>query len=159
MSGFANLTYIATGVTQVFYIDIPFASDLQYKTLVNVSYTYEPLNGVITYTVNGTTLSNFYIPSNLEITKNLQPVKHNLSIITASANTVSHTSAFHNVTIEAVSSATLASEEVKPFDQGSDIYPNPSSDYINISTKSALKHVDIIDLSGRKVIEGTEKKV
>ena len=151
LNGYANLTNTTTGATQVFTINIPFATNLQANTWVNASYTYDVVNGVITYTVNGTTLSNFYIPGNLQITKNLQPVKHNLSIIPAPANTVSQTAAFDNVAIEAVSSVTLSSVEANLSNDEVAIYPIPAADHLNISTKSTVINVEIFDLSGRKI--------
>lgn len=91
IKGYASLKDTGTGSRQTFTIDIPAGNNLQDNTWVNVYYTYDPQNGVITYSVNGTMHQNFYIPGDLEITKNLQPVKHNLSIIVAPANTVQHT--------------------------------------------------------------------
>ncbi len=151
LNGYANLTNTTTGATQVFTIDIPFATNFQANTWISASYAYDGVNGVITYTVNGATLSNFYIPANFQITKNLQPVKHNLSLMPAPANTVSQTAAFDNITVEAASSVTLSSLEAASSDQEVVIYPNPADDHLKISTGSTIKNVEIVDLSGRKL--------
>lgn len=101
--------------------------------------------------MNGATLSNFYIPANFQITKNLQPVKHNLSIIPAPANTVSQTAAFDNITIEAASTGTLSSLEVESSNKEVVISPNTANDHLKIFTGSNVKNVEIFDLSGRKL--------
>lgn len=48
---------------------------------------------------------------------------------------------------------------VKEFEYQLDIYPNPFNEVINISTNRNLKSIELLDLSGKKILESQDKTI
>lgn len=151
VNGFANLTNNTTLATGFFSITGISALVLPANTWVSVGYTYDSVNGVITYTVNGTT-STLNI-NGYTVTKNLVPVEHDIASFPLAGNTASTTAAVDNVTISATNSAALGTAVVGQIGKVEiSLYPNPTSDYLNFSAK--VKSVQIFDAAGRNVSAG-----
>lgn len=77
---------------------------------------------------------------------------------------VEHVSELHNVTIDnaftfipLVLSLPLSSAESEM--QGVSIYPNPVNDVLNISIEDTLESVKLIDVSGRVILESTQRSI
>lgn len=147
--GMANLTvsgtpgfYNITGISTVTY---------PANTWVKVGFTYDKVNGVITYTIGGVTST--LAVNGATVTKNLDGTQFNLLHNFNTGNTATTTSAFDNYVVDAVNTATLGVVTVGQIEKTANvtIYPNPTVDYINIKSTSRVISVKIIDLSGKTV--------
>ena len=147
--GMANLTVSGT---PGFY-NITGISAVQYpaNTWVKVGFTYDKVNGVITYTIGGVTST--LVVDGATVTKNLDGTQFNLLHNFNTGNTAATTSAFDNYVVDAVSAATLGVSTVGQIEKTSNvtIYPNPTADFISIKSLSRVISFNIVDLSGKAV--------
>lgn len=154
LNGNANLTPSAGGASGFFTISGLTPNTYPANTWISVEFTYDPVNGVITYTIDGvkSTLSI----NNYTITKNLVPSQHNLinQVIATPANTMVNTGALDNYSLTAVNAATLGVVTVGEIEKTANvsIYPNPTADYINVKSTSKVISVNVVDLSGKSVV-------
>ncbi len=150
-TGQANLTNTATSATGFFNITGISAVTYPANTWVKVGFTYDKVNGVITYTIDGTTVTLSI--GGYTITKNLDGTQFNALSQVNTGNVASTTCSFDNYTVEAVNSTTLGVTTVGQIEDGLDvsIYPNPTTDFINIKSTSKIKSVSIVDISGKIV--------
>lgn len=148
--GMANLTVSGT---PGFY-NITGISNVQYpaNTWVKVGFTYDKVNGVITYTIGGVTST--LAVNGATVTKNLDGTQFNLLHNYNTGNTAGTTSAFDNYVVDAVNAATLGVVTVGQIEKTANvtIYPNPTADYINIKSTSKVISINVVDLSGKSVV-------
>jgi len=148
-TGQANLTNTTTSATGFFNITGISAVTYPANTWVTVGCTYDKVNGIITYTIGGvtTTLSI----SGYTITKNLDGTQFNVVSQFNTGNTASTTSSIDNYSVQAVNSTVLgvAAGQIEGNISEISIYPNPTSDYINIKSESKIKNVILVDISGK----------
>lgn len=152
--GMANLTSNATQATGFYNITGISAATFPANTWVTVGFTYDKVNGVITYTIDG--VKSTLAINGYTITKNLDGSQFNVisQVSTSPANTASLVSAIDNYSVEAVNAATLGVTVVGQIaDHSADvtIYPNPATDIINLKSTSKIISASIIDLSGKVV--------
>lgn len=150
-TGQANLTNTATSAPG--YFNITGISTVTYpaNTWVTVGLTYDKVNGVITYTIGGVTTSLSI--AGYTITKNLDGTQFNVVSQFNATNAASTTTAIDNYSVEAVNAASLGVTTVGQIEGNLDIsiYPNPTSDYINIKSASKVLRASIVDLSGKNI--------
>lgn len=60
-------------------------------------------------------------------------------------------SAFDNCTVTAVNSILLATSDTKKESIKKVLYPNPTSDILNIKSNSEIQSIEVFDISGRKM--------
>ena len=83
----------------------------------------------------------------------------------ATGNTVSNEVAFDNILVQFGNTATLGVNDVTTLTEISNkvsLYPNPTSEILNIKTDSKINAVSVVDMTGRKVnvkLEGTQVDV
>lgn len=150
-TGYLNMTSSSTNVAGYYSFS---ASTTTYpaNTWVKVGYTYDKVNGVATYTIAGVT--NTYVFNGLTTTKNLDGSQFNIVSQVIAGNTASTTTALDNYTVQAVSSAVLgtkAAGKVNGETAYISIYPNPSSDFVNVKSSAKIDSVSIVDVSGKTV--------
>ncbi len=147
--GMANLTvsgtpgfYNITGISAVTY---------PANTWVKVGFTYDKVNGVITYTIDGVTTT--LAIAGATVTKNLDGSQFNVLSNYNTGNTATTTSAVDNYVADAVNAATLGVVTVGQIEKTANVtvYPNPTADYINIKSTSRVISVNVIDVSGKSV--------
>lgn len=119
------------------------------NTWISVGYTYDPINATATYTINGMTYP-ITPPAGSTITPGLVPLRHDITGLFITGNSVVNTFAVDNYSIEAINPATLSANEVSDKKLLS-ISPNPTSDYLTINSKEKIKSVRVFDVSGRKI--------
>jgi len=147
ISGLANLTSSA-GVSGFYNITGISSTVFPANTWVTVGYTYDSVNGVITYTVNGSTIT--LAVAGYTITKNLVPDEHDITSAFGTGNNASTTAAIDNVSIQAVNAASLGTATVGQIGNiAISLFPNPTADYLNFSGK--VKSVQVFDAAGRNV--------
>lgn len=149
LNGHASLTPAAGGAAGFYTITGLTANTYPANTWISVAFTYDPVNGVITYTIDG--VKSTLNIANFNITKNLIPSQHNLvnQVIATPANTVVNTGAIDNYSVSAENAATLGTGVYVNANAKLSLYPNPTSDYLNFSAK--VKTVQIFDAAGRNV--------
>lgn len=150
-TGMASLTNTSTSVVGFYNITGISAVPYPANTWVKVGFTYDKVNGAITYTINGVT-ANLAI-GGYTITKNLDGTQFNMITTANAANTASTTAAFDNYVVDAVNAAALGVTTVGQIenDLNVSIYPNPTSDYINIKSNVKVSSVTIVDMTGKNV--------
>ena len=146
LNGQANIT--PTGGASGFY-NITGITPNTYpaNTWISVAFTYDSVNGIITYTVDGvkTTLNI----AGYAVTKNLAPNQHNIVNQVISTNTAVNTGSIDNYVISAENTASLATGQAVTNNAKISLYPNPTADYLNFSAK--VKSAQIFDAAGRNV--------
>jgi len=115
----------------------------EFKYTGSILYSYstgQVTSGGMTYT--GTTVAGL-VPSESDIVND-----------TAAGNTVANTAGVDLWNVEFSNNATLSVEDTKEATEGKlfvSIYPNPTSDILNIKTDSKINSVSVVDLTGRKI--------
>lgn len=150
-TGYLNMTSTTTNAA-AYYSFSPGATTYPANTWVKVGYTYDKVNGIATYTIAGVT--NTFTFNGLTTTKNLDGTQFNMVSQAATGNTATNTSALDNYTVQAVNSAVLGTKAVGNVNgdvADINIYPNPSSDFVNVKSSSKIQSVSIVDVSGKVV--------
>lgn len=125
-TGLAALTNTATSATGFYNISGISAVTFPANTWVTVGFTYDKVNGAITYTING--VSSTIAIGGYTVTKNLDGTQVNVVSQFNTGNTASTTSSIDNYTIEAVNAASLATSTSSISSSKLAVYPNPTSD-------------------------------
>ncbi|MFL9833238.1 T9SS type A sorting domain-containing protein [Chryseobacterium terrae] len=117
------------------------------NTWYNISLSYNYTDGQTKISVNGTAYGPFTSTANKNITE--------IDIYTGE-NTL--TSGIDNIDINAVSSVTLGTTEaiVK---SDLNVYPNPVSDIVNVTSDKKISNVTITDLSGKTILKSKDSKL
>jgi len=74
--------------------------------------------------------------------------------VTAAGNTVSKTAGFDNVTVEFTNNAALSTNDLSSYVRATPavkLFPNPTSDILNIMSDSKIINVSVSDFSGKKL--------
>lgn len=142
---------VETGYTNSYYADLPeyFSNTYPPNTWIPVAYTYNPL-GIITFTVNGVMKTVVQVGPN-SIAKNAIPQYHRIGMYNYDENnttTVGTTMAVDNFKLEAVPSL-LSTSEMNSALSELIIYPNPTTNVLNLKTTSKINNVQIIDMAGK----------
>ncbi|MCD1117035.1 T9SS type A sorting domain-containing protein [Chryseobacterium turcicum] len=115
----------------------------EFKYTGSIVYSYssgQVTSGGLTYT--GTTVAG------------LVPAESDIVNDTAAGNTVANTAGVDLWNVEFSNNVTLSVGETKEAVAGKlfiSIYPNPTSDILNIKTDSKINSVSIVDITGKKV--------
>lgn len=115
----------------------------QYKYGNSVWYSYntgQVNSGGTIYT--GTTVPNLF------------PLEADIVSETAAGNTVANTTGIDNWKVEYSNASFLSVGEVKNVTEGklsTTIYPNPTTDILNIKSESKINNVTVVDMSGRNM--------
>lgn len=134
-------TYAITGLTAKTYPE---------NTWIKLGYSYDTVNGVITYTIDG--VSSTLAVSGYDIVKGMTPDEHDIYMPYLSGNTATYIAAADNVSIRASNTAILATQTVGATAVSElSIYPNPATDMITINSISKVNQVDVFDTAGKKV--------
>lgn len=119
---------------------------------ITVSFTYNKTTGAMSWSWPGGGGSISTDPDQITgmIAKDIY-----LQSLTAAGNTVSNTVGFDNILAQFGSSSTLSVSDVNTVQANKrsaiSIYPNPTSDILNIKTDSKINAVSVVDLTGRKM--------
>ena len=147
LNGQASLTPAAGGAAGFYNITGITTNTYPANTWISVAYTYDSVNGVITYTIDG--VKSTLNITGYTITKNLAPAQHNLIHQTSATNVMSNTASLDNYVVSAENASTLAIGEPVKSNSKLSVYPNPTSDYLNFSGK--VVSAQIFDAAGRTV--------
>ncbi|MGI9652503.1 T9SS type A sorting domain-containing protein [Chryseobacterium sp. RLHN22] len=125
---------------------------LPVNSWVTVSFTYNKTTGAMSWSWPGGGGSISTDPDQITgmVAKDIY-----LQNLTATGNTVSNTVGFDNILAQFGSSSTLSISDVNTVQANKrnaiSIYPNPTTDVLNIKADSKINAVSIVDLTGRKV--------
>ncbi|MGL6037360.1 MAG: T9SS type A sorting domain-containing protein [Soonwooa sp.] len=122
------------------------------NTWVNVSYSYNSVNGEVTWTYAGNTyvINNSNNPT-YNVIPNSIPKEMDFVSSSTSTNTVVHNNAFDNYKAEAIGgNLAVATTAATPL-AAVKIYPNPVQDVLNIVTESKISMVEIFDTAGKLI--------
>ncbi|WP_426278337.1 T9SS type A sorting domain-containing protein [Chryseobacterium sp. S-02] len=142
-NGFYNITGLTTNTYPA-------------NTWVTLGYSYNKTTGTITYNIAGTTLTlsvtgattvSGFDPAELDV--HSSPTRTSTS---DPANTGPTTFGIDNYSVEASSTATLGTSDIKNTKSSIiAIGPNPTADYLNILTEQKINKIEIFDMSGKKI--------
>lgn len=121
------------------------------NTWVTVAYTFNFSTGAATWT---TPEGTFSPPATYVLAAaNIAPAEMDFLGVSGTGNTVAMDNAVDNYVIQASNTTSLATHEATSFNDRSivSIYPNPTSDFVNVQTKSPIKNVKIFDGAGKMV--------
>ncbi|MCX8523417.1 T9SS type A sorting domain-containing protein [Chryseobacterium formosus] len=159
--GKARLTLISTGATAYYSINLTQTNTYPANTWVSVTFTYNKTTGAYTWiTPEGTfTFTN----SLYSLSPGLDPTEYDFISSTLTGNTVANTASLDNFSLQYTNTSTLGITDVKTVGKvGIAIYPNPTSDILNINSDSKVISVSVVDLTGKKAnvrLEGTQVDV
>lgn len=167
ISGMGRLTPVPTlavpSPTAAFYnIGIgATATTYPANSWVAVSFTYNKTTGMFSWTTPEGTYG-FTNPA-YTFTTGMTPIEFDVVSLTLAGNTVANQAAVDNVNLQYTTAATLGTQDVKMISNiNTTVYPNPTSDILNIKTDSKINAVSVIDMTGRKVnvkLEGNQVDV
>lgn len=123
---------------------------------VTVTYIYNKTTGQHTYQyTNGTTNASYNFSGNTtySIFTGDVAVEFDAVNTTLASNTVANTAGIDNIQAEFTNAATLSVNDtpVKNAIVSLAVYPNPTSDILNIKSDSKINAVSVVDLTGRKI--------
>ena len=151
LNGQANITPSAGGASGFYNITGITANVYPANTWISVSFTYDSVNGAITYTIDG-------VKTTLEIagyvvTKNLVPSQYNLINQVTANNTVVNSGSIDNYVVSAENDITLGTGESVKAGGKLSVYPNPVKDVLNFKMANNLKveSTELYDMAGKKV--------
>jgi len=126
------------------------------NTWVTVTYIYNKTTGQHTYQyTNGTTSANYSFSGNTTYSIFTGDIAAEFDAIntTLASNTVANTAGIDNIQAEFTNTATLSVNDTpsKNARVSLAIYPNPTSDILNIKSDSKINAVSVVDLTGRKL--------
>ncbi|MGD1318249.1 T9SS type A sorting domain-containing protein [Chryseobacterium sp. 2R14A] len=154
ISGMGRLTPVPTAavpspVAAFYNIGIG-TSTYPANTWVSVSFTYNKTTGAYTW---GTPEGSFtFTNPAYTFTTGMTPTEFDVVSLTLAGNTVANQAAVDNVNLQYTNTASLGTTDVKVISKlGLTIYPNPTSDILNIKTDSKINAVSVVDLTGRKM--------
>lgn len=133
------------------------------NTWVTVSYAYNKTTGAMSWSWPGGGSSVTTDPSQITgmVAKDVY-----LQNLTATGNTVNNTVGIDNILAQFGNTTTLSINDVNtvPVNKRSviSLYPNPTSDILNIKSDSKINAVSVVDMTGRKVnvkLEGNQVDV
>jgi hypothetical protein len=148
--GKARLTLISSGATAYYSITLTQTNTYPANTWVSVSFTYNKTTGAYSWiTPEGTfTFTN----SLYSLSPGLDPTEYDFISSTLTGNTVANVNGVDNLNLQYTNTASLGVQDVKIVrSAGIGIYPNPTSDILNIQTDSKINAVSVVDLTGRKL--------
>jgi len=148
--GKGRLTVVSTGVTSYYSITLTQTNTYPANTWVTVSFTYDKTTGAYSWiTPEGTfTFSN----SSYSLSSGLDPLEYDFISSTLTGNTVANIAGVDNLNLQYTNTASLGVQDVKVVSSaGVGVYPNPTSDILNIQTDSKINSVSVVDLTGRKL--------
>lgn len=148
--GKGRLTLISTGVTSYYSITLTQTNTYPANTWVTVSFTYDKTTGAYSWiTPEGTfTFSN----TSYSLSPGLDPVEYDFISSTLTGNAVANIAGVDNLSLQYISSASLGVQDVKVIKNVEvSVFPNPTSDILNIQTDSKINAVSVVDLTGRKL--------
>ncbi|WP_291883364.1 T9SS type A sorting domain-containing protein [Chryseobacterium sp.] len=123
---------------------------------VTVTYIYNKTTGQHTYQyTNGTTNASYNFSGNTTYSIFTGDVAGEFDAVntTLASNTVANTAGIDNIQAEFTNAATLSVNDtpVKNAIVSLAVYPNPTSDILNIKSDSKINAVSVVDLTGRKL--------
>ncbi|MCI3935976.1 T9SS type A sorting domain-containing protein [Chryseobacterium aahli] len=133
------------------------------NTWVTVSYSYNKTTGAMSWSWPGGGSSVTTDPDQITgmVAKDVY-----LQNLTATGNTVNNTVGIDNILAQFGNTTTLSINDVNtvPVNKKSviSLYPNPTSDILNIKSDSKINAVSVVDMTGRKVnvkLEGNQVDV
>lgn len=116
------------------------------NTWVRLGFAYNATNGNVTYKGPG-----FY-----KTVANVVDAPHEIDFAVqnlAGTNTANSINSFDNLVVKAVATESifLATSDVSLEADGIDVYPNPATDFLNVTAKTKILSVYIYDMSGVRV--------
>lgn len=160
-----GLAYITLNSTpqQAGLLTITFGTEtFPANTWVDVEHRYNKTTGehqfkytgsiLYSYTTGAVTLGG--VPYTGTTVAGLVPSESDIEIATAAGNTVANVSGMDNWNVQFANNAILGVEDTKEAVAAKlfvSIYPNPTSDVLNIKTESKINAVSVVDMTGRKV--------
>lgn len=133
------------------------------NTWVTVSVAYNKTNGGFYFTTPEGSYSLTASSATLTLIPNQTAVEADFYVINGTGNTVTNTAIFDNIQFQ-FTGATLGTSESIDLAKSKvvSLYPNPTSDVLNIKTDSKINAVSVVDMTGRKVdvkLNGTQVDV
>lgn len=122
------------------------------NTWYTLTYEYNKTTGVSTWKYPTGSGSTSTTSTSYSLIPGMVAQDYYLYNITSTSNTISNQFSFDNILAQFGNAVTLGTSETKNLNIGSiTIYPNPTSDILNIKTDSKINNVSVVDFAGRKV--------
>lgn len=123
------------------------------NTWVTVSVAYNKTNGSFYFTTPQGTYNVTTVTAPAALIPNLTATEADFYVVNASTNTVTNTAVFDNINFSFSTTATLGTAESLDIvnNQSVSLYPNPTSDILNLKTDSKINNVSVVDMTGRRV--------
>ncbi len=147
--GKTRLTSTATGVAAYYTITLTQVNTYLANTWVSVFFTYNKTTGATTWTTPEGTYS--FSNAAYTVSANLDPVEYDFVSSTLTGNTVANQTAVDNFNLIYTNAAALSTKDVKIASIAIGVYPNPTTDFLNIQSEEKIKAISISDMSGRKM--------
>lgn len=149
--GIAYYTKISSGVTgnYLFYLE-PATTTYPPNTWITLSCTFNKTTGVVTWTTPG---GGTYSPASTHTpaAAGVDPFEMDFVSVANAGNTVATITSFDDYMVTAANAATLGTKEAVAQENRISVYPNPATDFLNIQSEVPVTHVEVTNMSGRKM--------
>ncbi|WP_187478085.1 T9SS type A sorting domain-containing protein [Amniculibacterium sp. G2-70] len=158
---FALATLEVTSTSDIGFYNIALgAQTFPANSWITCTLTYNKTTGAPTWSYTDGTPANtgsysLTLPTGYAYVPGLNPLEIDLINITATGNTVANQSGFDDIIVKFSNATLLGVDDLKDNasieNQLISVYPNPTTDILNIKTKDKLKSVSVFDMSGKKM--------
>ena len=156
LRGLSTFTNMSTGLPTVYSIGLAATPGvlLTANTWVSLNFKYNKTTGAIVWT--WPTGSGGYTSStaSLGLIPGMVAEDVYLYNVTATGNTVSKTAGFDNIFVEFSNAAALSTNELTDNNiriSSIAVYPNPTTDVLNIKSEAKINKVSVTDVTGRNI--------
>ncbi|MBW7674635.1 T9SS type A sorting domain-containing protein [Chryseobacterium chendengshani] len=152
LTGMLKLTPTA-GVATFYEVGNVGTNTYAANTWVNLTVEYNKTTGGVAFVSPQGTYSITSAPTGYTLNPNLVATEFDYLVSSSTGNTVVNTVGFDDTNILFTNNSVLSvnDQNVKELKSNTSIYPNPTSDVLNIQTDSKITAVSISDMTGRKV--------
>ena len=170
IGGLGRLTKLSDATSGFYNVGLG-AQTFPANTWVTVAFLYNKTSGALNYAYTDGTAANTFSggfptpPAGYSLEPGYESSEIDFVSSTATGNTVANTSAVDDLVLKFTNTALMGVNDVNAATIGKEVvsvYPNPTTDVLNIKTKDKIKALAVYDLSGKKMevqLEGTAVNV
>lgn len=155
LRGLGTFINLATGAPTTYSIGFAAAPGVQLtaNTWYTLRFTYNKNTGAIVWYWPGGSGGFQTDTATLGLIAGSEPEDVYLFNVTDTGNTVSKSGGFDNILVENTNAASLSTNELNDNNVSKlvSVYPNPTTDVLNINSDSKINKVSVYDMTGKKI--------
>lgn len=159
ISGAGRLTKISDGSSAYYNITLG-TQTFPANSWVTVAFTYNVTTGALNYAYTDGTSTNSFSggfptpPAGYTLETGFIPSEFDFVSQTKTGNTIANVASVDNLSLKFSNAALMGVNDIQNATVGAElisVFPNPTTEILNIKTKDRVKSVAVYDMSGKKV--------